>query len=67
MNTSLLKDYFKVLLKNKINNEPNVDYKESSITKASEVKDFSIIPFAMEHIGIILSVDKIDVNTFAIN
>lgn len=67
MNTSLLKDYFKVLLKNKINNEPNVDYKESSITKASEVKDFSIIPFAMEHIGIILSVDKIDVNTFAVN
>ena len=66
MNTSLLKDYFKALLKNKFNNEPNIDYKESYITKASEVKNFSIVPFVIDHLGIILSVDKINIDTYAI-
>ena len=47
------------------NNEPNIDYKETYITKASEVKNFSIVPFVIDHLGIILSVDKINIDTYA--
>ena len=67
MQTCLLKDYFRLLLNKKFSNRQNIDYKENKITKASEVKDFSIIPFVMEHLGIILSIDKLDVDTYAIN
>ena len=67
MKTSLLKDYFRLLLNKKFSNIQNIDYQENKITKASEVKDFSIIPFVMENIGIILSIDKLDVDTYAVN
>ena len=67
MKTSLLKDYFRLLLNKKFSNIQNIDYQENKITKASEVKDFSIIPFVMENLGIILSIDKLDVDTYAVN
>jgi predicted ATP-grasp superfamily ATP-dependent carboligase len=67
INTSLLNDYFNLLLKKKINiqKSPNIDYQQNIIQKASEVKDFSIVPFCIENLGVILSVDKLDVNTYA--
>jgi predicted ATP-grasp superfamily ATP-dependent carboligase len=67
MKTSLLKDYFRLLLNKKFSNIQNIDYQKNKINKASEVKDFSIIPFVMENLGIILSVDKLDVDTYAVN
>jgi carbamoylphosphate synthase large subunit len=67
MKTSLLRDYFRLLLNKKFSNIQNIDYQENKITKASEIKDFSIIPFIMENLGIILSIDKLDVDTYAVN
>lgn len=69
MKTSLLRDYFRLLLKKEFNlqNKPKIDYQKNTITKASEVKNFSIVPFCMENIGIILSIDKLKINTYATN
>jgi len=67
LSTNLLKDYFKVLMGKKINehNIPHVNYKSGEIKKASEVKDFSIVPFAVEHLGVILSIDNMNTSLYA--
>ena len=67
LSTDLLKDYFKVLMGKKINqhNMPHVNYKSSEIKKASEVKNFSIVPFAVEHLGVILSIDNLNTAMYA--
>ena len=64
--TSLLNDYFNILFKKKINMNkiPHIDYKKNKIHKASEVKDYSIVPFCVENIDVILSIDKININTY---
>lgn len=67
LSTNLLKDYFKVLMGKKIdqNSIPHVNYKSKQIKKASEVKNFSIVPFAVEHLGVILSIDNFNTSTYA--
>ena len=65
--TSLLNDYFSILFKKNVNMNkiPHLDYKKNKIKKASEVKDYSIVPFCVENIDVILSIDKININTYA--
>lgn len=67
LSTNLLKDYFKVLMGKKINehNIPHINYKSTQIKKASDVKDFSIVPFAVEHLGVILSIDNMKTSLYA--
>ena len=69
LGTHLLKDYFKILMGQKIdkNSIPHVNYKSNQIKKASEIKNFSIIPFAVEHLGVILSIDNLNTNVYASN
>jgi len=67
LGTNLLKDYFKILMGRKINehNIPHINYKSEQIKKASDVKNYSIVPFAVEHLGVILSIDNMNINTYA--